>query len=147
MTGEHLSDERIEDFLTRYEEALGAYDAQASAALWGTPGMLISDEFAGALDSRDEMARGLASGYPLYRELGLDRVAHTVRGIERITGRIARVSLTWHFFAGAEKLVDGEYQYLLRDDDDGLHAYVGVSIDEYAKLMALAAERGIELGP
>jgi len=135
----------VETFLTRYESALSAYDAHASAELWGLPGMLIADTFAGALDSREEMAQGLTQSYPLYRALGLTRVGHTVIERADLTPRIVRLHVRWHFYgAEDEHLVDGDYEYLLRRDDDGLHAYVAVAMDEAEKVLDLARRKGID---
>ena len=139
------TEERIEDFLDDYQAALSTYDAERSASYWGQPGMLISDEFAGALDSREAMAAGLASGYGFYRSLGLDRVEHTLLACDQVSERIARARLVWHFYAGDELIADANYEYLLRLDDDGPHMYVGVSIDEMDVLRRAAEKRGVEL--
>jgi hypothetical protein len=135
----------VENFLTRYESALSAYDAHASAELWGLPGMLIADAFAGALDSREEMAQALTQSYPLYRALGLSRVGHTLIERADLTPRIVRLHVRWHFYGTEdEHLVDGDYEYLLRRDDDGLHAYVAVAMDEAEKVLDLARRKGID---
>jgi len=140
-----MTADQIEAFLDEYEQALSDFDADKSASLWGVPGMLLSDDFVGALDSRSAMAEGLASGYPFYRELGLERVEHTLLGHEDLSERVTRVRVLWHFYSGDELLVDGNYEYLIRADDDGPHMYVGVSIDEMDNLRRLAAERGIQV--
>ncbi|MEV6359566.1 hypothetical protein [Nocardia asteroides] len=138
--------DELERFLDDYQAALAAFDSERSAALWGLPGMILSDEFAGALDSRELMAQGLAQSYPLYRNLGMGGVEHTLLEHAALTKRMARLRVRWHFrdTAGAP-LVDSDYEYLLRRDDDGWHAYVAVAIDEAAKLAGLAAEKGIDL--
>jgi hypothetical protein len=136
----------VEAFLTSYESALSAYDANASAALWGLPGTMITDDFAGSLDSRELMAQGLTQSYPLYQALGMSRVGHTVVERADLTDRIVRLRVRWHFYDdGGEHLVDGDYEYLLRRDDDGLHVYVAVAIDEAQRLTELAQRRGIDL--
>lgn len=38
-------------------------DAPATAALWGEPGMMITDDFIGTVATRDELAKGLAGSY------------------------------------------------------------------------------------
>jgi hypothetical protein len=136
----------VEAFLTSYEAALAAYDAKASASLWGLPGTMITDDFAGSLDSRELMAQGLTQSYPLYRALGMSRVAHTVVERADLTDRIVRLRVRWHFYDdGGEHLVDSDYEYLLRRDDDGLHVYVAVAIDDAVRLVELAQRRGIDL--
>ncbi|MGO4857314.1 hypothetical protein [Arthrobacter sp. 2MCAF14] len=135
----------VEAFLAEYQDALTSYDAVRSAAQWGTPATMITDRFVGTLRSREEMAQGLAQAYPLYKSFGLTRIEHTI--IERIdvTKRIIRVRVRWHFFADDELLTDSDYEYTLRKDDDGIHAYVAVAIDEEEKLRELADRKGIQL--
>lgn len=136
----------IESFLDQYQAALSAFDAEVSAQLWGTPGTILSDDFVGALHSRAEMAQGLTQSYPFYQALGLAQVGHTVLDYANLTENIVRVYVRWHFYdKDDELLTDGDYEYLLRRDSDGIHAYVAVAIDESQKLAQLAAEKGIQL--
>ncbi|MBF6226370.1 hypothetical protein IU470_14815 [Nocardia abscessus] len=139
--------DEIEAFLVAYQQALSSFDAERSAALWGTPGTIVGDEFVGSLSSRADMAEGLRQSYPLYRALGLARVDHTLLGQVELTARITRLHVRWHFFdAAGALLTDSDYEYLLRrDDDDVLRVYVAVAIDEMRKLIELAAAKGIEI--
>ncbi|MGW6335681.1 hypothetical protein [Nocardia rhamnosiphila] len=138
--------EELESFLDEYQSTLSAYDAERTAALWGTPGTIVSDAFVGALHSRDEMAQGLAQAHPIYQMLGLARVDHTVVDYAELTGSLLRVRVRWHFYDGDDALLtDSDYEYLLRRDDDGLRAYVAVAIDEAEKLARVAADRGVRL--
>lgn len=140
-----LTDADFEQFLTTYEKALAEFDAEASAALWGVPGTMITDNFVGSLDSRGLMAHGLSQAYPLYRALGLNRVTHTLLERTDITARISRLRVRWHFYEGEEHLVDGEYEYVVRHDDDGVRVYVAVAINEAENLAELAARKGIDM--
>ncbi|MET0910418.1 MAG: hypothetical protein ABWZ99_13205 [Ilumatobacteraceae bacterium] len=137
----------IDEFLRNYEEAMGAYDAERLAALWGMPGTVLTDDFAGSLDSRAALVEALSQAHPYYRSLGLARVTHTLLELTELTERLLRVRLRWHFSgADGELLTDSDYEYLLRRDDDGIHAYVAVSIDEQQKLAELAERLGVALG-
>lgn len=141
-----MTDQEIETFLATYGDGLGQYDAVGSAALWGMPGMIISDAFVGVLSSREEMAQRLSQAYPFYRRLGLARVSHTVLERADVTPHIIRLRVRWHFFASDDELLtDGDYEYTLRRDDDGLHVYVAISIDEAEKITDLARRKGIDL--
>ncbi|GAB2643422.1 hypothetical protein [Nocardia goodfellowii] len=138
--------DEIEVFLDEYQKALSTFDAERSAAQWGTPGTIVSDDFVGSLDSTAEMAAGLAQSYPFYQRLGLAGVGHTLLEKTDLTERIVRLRVRWHFHdAQGALLTDSDYEYLLRRDDDGLHAYVAVAIDEREKLSRLAAAKGIDL--
>lgn len=140
------TEHEVERFLTRYGSSLADFDAKASAEMWGLPGVILSDEFAGALDSREQMARGLEQSYPLYRALGLSEVTHTLLERVQVTARIVRVRVRWHFYDDTgEHLTDGDYEYLLRRDDDGFRAYVATAIDEAERMGELADRKGIDL--
>ncbi|MFF0529064.1 hypothetical protein ACFYT3_11785 [Nocardia amikacinitolerans] len=138
--------DEIESFLDEYQAALSAFDAERSAAMWGTPGTILSDGFVGSLSSNAEMAQGLAQSYPFYRRLGLARVGHTLLEHVDLTPLITRIRVRWHFYdENDDLLTDGDYEYLLRRDDEALRTYVAVPIDEVEKLTQLAAAKGIDL--
>lgn len=42
-------------------------------------------------------------------------------------------------------MTDGDYEYLMRRNEDGLHMYVAIAIDETEKLLKLARRRGVDL--
>ncbi|MEV0298723.1 hypothetical protein [Nocardia sp. NPDC050710] len=138
--------DEIEAFLHEYQNALSSFDAEWSAAQWGMPGTILSDGFVGSLSTTAEMARGLAQSYPFYQRLGLANVGHTLLEHIDLTARIVRIRVRWHFYDAQDVLLtDGDYEYLLRRDDNGLRTYVAVAIDEADKLMQLASAKGIDL--
>jgi hypothetical protein len=142
-----ISGEELEAHLRAYENALSSFDAKRTAELWGVPGTLISDTFAGSLDSREAMAAGLEQSYPLYQRLGLHHVEHQTLHRVDLTDRLLLVHVRCLFYDSAgELLTDGHYEYLLRQDDDVLRTYVAVAIDEQEKLSQLAQRRGVDLG-
>lgn len=115
-----LTDDDLDRFLTAYGSASATRDADAAAALWGTPGLLLSDELAGALDSREDMAAGFRQGFPLYDKFDLAEDRHTVLERVDVTDAIVRIRLRWHFYdSKGEHLTDGDYEYVLRLDSDG----------------------------
>ena len=141
-----ITDERLAEFFDRYAAALREFDAEATARLWGLPGMILTDEFAGSLDSRADMAAGLASSYPLYKLLGLASAAPELRSVSGLTDRIVSVRVRWSYRDEAgEEIVTTDYEYLVRDDADGLRVYVAVGIDEAEALQRAAQARGVEL--
>jgi hypothetical protein len=141
-----IEEERIAEFFDAYAAALREFDADATAALWGLPGMIVTDDFAGALESRADMAAGLASSYPLYRLLGLESAVPEIRAVSALTDRIATVRVRWRYLdADDEVIVTTDYEYLLRDDADGLRVYLAVGIDEAEALQRAARTRGVDL--
>jgi hypothetical protein len=143
-----IEEERLAEFFDAYAAALRDFDAEATARLWGLPGMVVTDDFAGALESRADMAAGLSSSYPLYRRLGLESAVPEIRAVSALTELISTVRVRWSYLdASDEVIVKTDYEYLVRDDADGLHVYLAVGIDEAEALQRAAAARGIELGP
>lgn len=139
-------DVELDDYLTRYAATLTDFDADAAAALWGTPGLIIDDRFAGMLDSREKMAEGLTQSYPMYKRLGLASVGHELISHQQLADTIYLVRVRWLFYdADGVQLTDGTNNYLLRREDEGLLAYVCIPIDETEKLQQLAAQKGIDL--
>ena len=111
-----------------------------------SPGMIVTDDFAGALESRADMAAGLASSYPLYRMLGLESALPEIRAVSALTDRITTVRVRWSYLdADDEVIVTTDYEYLLRDDADGLRVYLAVGIDEAEALERAARTRGVDL--
>ncbi|MFI1652868.1 hypothetical protein ACH4XT_38870 [Streptomyces avidinii] len=137
----------IDDYLDRYAGTLTSYDAQAAAALWGSPGMILNDEQgAGVLESREAMARGLEQSYPLYRRLGLASVGFERLSHEQLSATIYLVRVRWLFYdQDGNRMTDSLASYILRRDDGGLRAFVCVPADDVEKLQALAAEKGVSL--
>ena len=141
-----ITDERLADFFDRYAETLRDFDAEATAQFWGLPGMIVTDDFAGALESRADMAAGLASAHPLYKLLGLASASPELRSVNGLTDRIVTVRVRWSYLDEAgDVIVTTDYEYLLRDDADGLHVYLAVGIDEAEALARAAQERGVDL--
>lgn len=139
-------DAEIDDYLTRYAASLTSFDSRAAADLWATPGMIIDDRFAGVLEDRDALARGLELSYPLYRKLGLASVGHECLEVEQLTEAIRLVHVRWLFHdADGNQLTDSHAYYVVRRDSDGLHACVCIQVDDAEKIQALATERGIDL--
>lgn len=117
-------DHELDDFLARYSASLGAMDAEATAELWGEPSMMLTDGFVGMLATRAELAAALAGAQPEYAARGLARATHTLLERTRLSERLLRVHVRWHFWqADGAHIDDADFEYLLRRDDDGLHAH------------------------
>jgi hypothetical protein len=139
-------DREINDYLTRYAASLTAFDSKAAADLWATPGMILDDRFAGVIEDRRTMAQSLEQSYPLYRELGLASVSHECLKIENLTDAIKLVKVRWLFLdTDGNQLTDSNAYYIVRRDDEGLHACVCIQTDDAEKLQSLATERGVDL--
>ncbi|AWG97282.1 hypothetical protein [Rhodococcus ruber] len=120
----------LDRFFTLYGEALAGFDAEASAALWGEPGTILTDSFAGSLPTRKEITEALAQSNQTYREHGLAAVGHELLDLSPVTEKIVRARVRWSFRDANDSVMGtSDYEYLLRDDPEGLHAYVAVGCD------------------
>lgn len=136
----------ITAYLTRYATTLTEFDAEGAVELWSTPGMIVSDEFSGVVDSRESMAVGLKSSYPLYQRLGLASVDYELLEEQRLTEKMGLVKVRWLFLnSAAELLTDSTSYYLLRDEESGLQACLCVETDSAEKIRALAIKLGVDL--
>jgi hypothetical protein len=145
VTMSHATEE-ITDYLTRYAATLTSFDAEAAAELWTTPGLILDDNFAGAVESQEALARGLEQSYPLYRRLGLASVGFELRGQQQLSQVITLIRVHWLFFdVDGNQLTDSHSHYILRRDETGYRACVCIQIDDTDKLQSLMAERGVGL--
>lgn len=120
----------LDRFFTLYGEALAGFDAEASAALWGEPGTILTDSFAGSLATRKEITEALAQSNQTYRKHGLAGVGHELLDLSPVTEKIVRARVRWSFRDANDSVMGtSDYEYLLRDDPEGLHAYVAVGCD------------------
>ena len=141
-----ITTERASAYFAAYGQTLSEFDASASATLWGLPATVLTDDFAASIYTREELAEAVEQSYPLYQRLGLAGVSFDIVDTVPITAKIARVRVHWHFLdAQDEVLTDGSFEYILRDDTDGLHCYVSISIDEDEKIAELARRKGVSL--
>ena len=123
-------DDELDDYLARYGASLGAMDAVATAQLWGEPSMMLTDGFVGMLATREELAAALAGAQPECAAQGLARATHTLLDRTELSERLLRVHVRWHFWqADGAHIDDADFEYVLRRDDDGLHAYAATLRD------------------
>ena len=143
-----ISQDQIDDYLTRYAATLTNLDAGAAADLWTTPGMIADDRFSEVVDSRDKMIQGLTQSYPLYQKLGLDTVGYELVDEQHLTDALVMVRVRWKFLDTEGKLLtDSNAYYVLRAEDTDLRATVCIQTDDAERIQALATSRGIDLTP
>ncbi|MDV3209581.1 MAG: hypothetical protein LOY04_21760, partial [Rhodococcus ruber] len=130
----------LDRFFTLYGEALAGFDAEASAALWGEPGTILTDSFAGSLPTRKEITEALAQSNQTYREHGLGirgvnarwgsalaqgsqtsrehglaDVGHELLDLSPVTEKIVRARVRWSFRDANDSVMGtSDYEYLLR---------------------------------
>ena len=141
-----LSQQQIEQFLTRYAASLTALDADAAAHLWSMPAVIVDDRFSGVIETREAMAAGLKRSYPLYQQLGLGSVAYDLLEAQPLTDKLVLAHVRWSFFdTHGDLLIDSTAYYLIRDEPSGLRAALCIQVDDLEKLQTLATARGMDL--
>ncbi|GGN81874.1 hypothetical protein [Agrococcus terreus] len=109
----------LEHLFAEYGDALGAMDAPATAALWAMPGLMVTDDVVGAVESRERLAEGLAGAYPQYREQGLAAARATILEHRVLSPRLVRALVHWDLLdASGERVDQADFEYLLRRDPD-----------------------------
>ena len=137
--------DRLQEFFDGYGASLAAFDARASAALWGEPRAMLTDDMGGTLGSDDELVAALEQSYPLYRQLGLAGVTAEVREAVALTERTTRARVRWHFLdERGDELTTSDYEYYVVDDS-GLAVRFAFGIDDTERLTELAKRKGVEL--
>lgn len=139
-------DQDVERFVAAFADALVRRDAAACAQLWGVgAGVVVADEFETAVTDRRDLEPFLAQAWPIYDFLGLARIEHRVLERADLTAAITRLTVCYSFFddSGAH-LTDGDFEYVLRRDADGLRCYVGINISAEPNLAGLARSRGYQ---
>jgi hypothetical protein len=116
-----------------YADGLTTLDPELILPHYAYPCMMLTNDFVGALNSEDELRQALTQANDFYRQFGVTEVSYEVTSVDQITPSIARVHLQWTFRSGGTKLLDSEYEYILRGDK----IHVVISIDEQEKIAAL----------
>ena len=117
-------------FVEDYRAALERFDAEAVAARYGYPSMMLTDTFVGVAGSQEELVAGLARANEGYAALGATAVAAEGVAIEEVRPSFVRLRVTWRFVTPGESAdLTAAYEYTLRRGDDGLRPYVVLSLD------------------
>lgn len=122
-------------FFAKYAADLASFDAQSLASNYGFPTLTLSNEFAGSLATSQELEAALPQAFAYYRSFGFASAKFNIRQVNQISARILGVRVTWTYMgAGGEKLVDTDYEYVLKKDGEAYKIYAAISIDEAESL-------------
>jgi ketosteroid isomerase-like protein len=113
-------DVAVQDFLDRFAGALTAGDAATVASLWETPALVLGDEMAQVVGSRQEVERFFAGAKDEYNKRGISGTRADIQGLDWATDRIAIVTVRWPYLdsSGRERGEESS-TYILRRDDQG----------------------------
>jgi hypothetical protein len=112
--------DRIQAFLERYGAAIGSGDLDTAAAGWAVPALVLADEGAIPIESRDEIEAFFGQAIASYRIEGLVETRPEIERIDVLSDRLVSVDVRWPAFdvTGAERSSERS-RYVLRFDAAG----------------------------
>ncbi len=115
-------DAEVQAMLERLAKALTSGDTKAVAGLWAVPALVMSDDMARPVASRDEVEQFFAGARDQYNARGVTDTRPEVEHVDWATDRIAIAHVRWPWLDASDEEVGTESSiYVLkRDDDDEL---------------------------
>ncbi|MEO5951935.1 MAG: hypothetical protein ABIQ44_05630 [Chloroflexia bacterium] len=133
MRGTNIERE-LNEFFSKYAGDLGSYNAEALASNYGFPTMTLSSEFAGSVATKKELEQTLSQAFAYYKSFGFASAKYSIRQVNLISPQILSVRVTWGYYnRNDEKLVESDYEYVLKKDDGKYKVYVAIAIKDQAK--------------
>jgi hypothetical protein len=114
-------DDAVRAALIAIGAALSAADAGAVAALWDVPGLVLADQGARRIETRDEVRAFFEAAIRAYRETGTPPAPPEIEGVTWISARVAAVRVDWIGAdeEGVARTRESSF-YLMRVGDDGV---------------------------
>lgn len=136
--------EQLKAFFDQYGKATENFDVKTTVSFYGFPCFMISDDFAGALSSPDELTSGLVQAQAFYKQFDLAKVTYEFKKIEVVSEKLIRVRIIWEFYdSKGAFLTDSNYVYLLRKENDSFKVYVVIPLDEQQKIQELLQKKNV----
>ncbi|HEU5102182.1 MAG TPA: hypothetical protein VFU22_24335 [Roseiflexaceae bacterium] len=107
-------------FLERYGQAISAANVGEITDCWEVPALVLSDQGAIAVSSRDQIERFFGQAQEAYRSQGLVATRPALERAEALSEKLSSAHIRWSTLdkAGAEKASERS-SYILRLGDDG----------------------------
>lgn len=129
MSGIDIEQE-LNELFSKYAGDLASFNAEALASNYGFPTMTMSSGFAGSIAAKRELEQTLQQAFSYYRSFGFASARYTLKQVNLISPAILSVRLTWSYYnANGEKLVESDYEYVLKKDDGKYKIYVAIAIE------------------
>lgn len=113
-------DSSVEDFVTRYADALVAGDGRTIASMWEPPALVLADEGVTYVSSTFEVERFFAAAKDKYFAHGVVRTRPEIVREDWATERIVVADILWRNLDTQGNEVAREAStYMLRRSDDG----------------------------
>ena len=115
-----MNSTQVRESLVRYGEALSAGDTKAIAECWELPALVLSDDGAIPVASRDEVEAFFAQAVPAYHAQGLMSTRPEIEYSVSLSKSLTAVIVRWPALAadGKERASEHSY-YILRHDQAG----------------------------
>ncbi|WP_084958710.1 hypothetical protein [Thermoactinospora rubra] len=119
----------IEDFFSRYGEALTRGDLDGIAGCYGYPSFILGDDVAVAVAGEADVKAAFEGAAERYRAQGLVAARPTVTATTRVTDRIVDAEVSWDYVdAEGVPRSGSRYRYTLRATGNDPLIHVVVSI-------------------
>lgn len=118
----------IQEFLDRLAQALTAGDGERAAQLWATPALMLGDETAEVLGSKEDAVKLFGGAKQMYTSRGIVDTRGEIQKIEWLTDKLALVSVRWPYLdeRGEEIGEESSYYAVRREKDGMLKLYVAL---------------------
>jgi len=113
-----VSQTDIEEFFTRYGDALGSGDPRAIAAHYATPALVVNDRATVDVLDHPGVLAAFGAVAEVYAVKRLVAARPVIDNVDTLTERLALVAVTWEYLDTEGGSQPGEsYRYLLRLGD------------------------------
>lgn len=111
---------RLEAFFVRYGEAVSAGDLKAISACYAIPAIVISDEGAIPIATREEVEAAFDGAAQAYRARGMVAARPTVLAAEVLTEKLVSADVRWDYVDEEGRSAEQNgYRYVLRLEEAG----------------------------
>ena len=112
---------RLEGFFVRYGEAVSDGDLEAISACYAVPSIVISDEGAIPIATREEVEAAFDGAAERYRARGMVAARPTVVAAEALTEKLVSADVRWDYVdeGGGRSAEQNGCRYVLRLEDVG----------------------------
>lgn len=127
---------RANDFFDEYAKALESFNAKRLAHNYELPCSFLSDENVTSFTDATQLEGFFSKGLTFYKQNGIAVVQPEVWSKERLTEKMVKVKINWHYFNKSNELLYScTYYYLLRKGTENeLKIITAISVNEKERM-------------
>jgi ketosteroid isomerase-like protein len=115
-----MANNEVQSFLDRFARAVTAGDAKAIAPMWDLPAMVLGDDMAQEVESREQVEQFFGGAKAQYNQRGIVDTRAEIISLEWPTEKICLVEVRWPYLDAQDEEIGEESSiYILRRDDGG----------------------------